>query len=170
MSSHLGPALTAYLDGELDHARREDVQVHLAHCAACRAELELLRGLRTSLRDVGPAVPGDLTARLLAATAAADEPLPLARPQVPHRHHLARGVRRTAVGAGLALLGVGGALALAGPPPSGPVAPVDPTGNGLVVEHVGTANEVPFAGADVGVTMPVHAPVARSVSSPLPAR
>jgi len=171
MSAHLGPVLTAYVDGELDHARRGEVQVHLAHCAACRAELTVLRQLRSSLR-AEPAVPADLAARLLAATAPAGEPRPLPRPHAPRRRRpLGDGRwRRTAVGAGLAVLGVGGALVVAGPPPSGPVAPVDPGAPGLVVEHVSTANEVPFAGADGGMTVPVSAPVSRSVTSTDPAR
>jgi hypothetical protein len=44
---------------------------------------------------------------------------------------------------------MGGALALAGPAPQAPVAPMDPTSAGLVIEHASTANEVPFAGSDV---------------------
>lgn len=171
MSAHLGPALTAYLDGELDDVRREEVQVHLAHCAGCRAELVLLRSLRSSLKGAQPAVPADLAARLLAATAPAGEPQPLPRPHAPRRHLLPEGPwRRAAVGAGFAALGLGGALALAGPPPSGPVAPVDPANPGLVVEHVSTANEVPFAGPGAGLTVPVSAPLPASLSSPFPSR
>ncbi len=167
MTSHLGLALTAYLDGELDHARRGEVQVHLAHCGACRSELVVLRGLRSDLKADQPVVPADLASRLLAATAPAGEPRPLPRPQAPRRHPLVLGGpwRRTAFGAGLAALGFGGALAVAGPPPHGPVAPVDPTAPGLVVEHVSTANEVPFAGTGGGVTVPVSAPLSPTVRS-----
>lgn len=172
MSAHLGPALTAYVDGELDHARREEVQVHLAHCASCRAELAILRVLRSSLQGAEPAVPADLAARLLAVTAPVGHPMPVPRPHAPRRHRpLAAGpLRRTAFGAGLAALGLGGALAVAGPPPSGPVAPVDPAAPGLVVEHVSTANEVPFAGADTGLVVPVSAPGPGAFSRPLSGR
>lgn len=171
MTSHLGPSLTAYLDGELDDARREEVQVHLAHCAGCRAELALLKSLRSSLRGAQPAVPDDLAARLLAVTAPAGEPHALPRPHAPRRHRfLDSPWRRTAVGAGFAALGLGGALAVAGPPPGGPVAPVDPTNPGLVVEHVSTANEVPFAGPGAGLTVPASAPLPASFSSPFPGR
>jgi anti-sigma factor RsiW len=165
MSAHLGPALTAFVDGELDHARRGEVQVHLAHCAQCRAELAVLRQLRTSLR-AAPAVPPDLAARLLAVTAPSGEPRPVPRPHAPRRRSPLADSRwrRTAVGAGLAALGLGGALAVAGPPPAGPVAPVDPAAPSLVVEHASTANEVPFSGTAVEIAVPVSAP------SPDPAR
>jgi hypothetical protein len=46
-------------------------------------------------------------------------------------------------------LGFGGAMVVAGPPPAAPVAPVDPTSAGFLVQHASTANEVPFAGTDV---------------------
>ena len=151
MSRHLGGALTAFVDGELDDARREEVLVHLAHCGTCRDEVALLRGLKSVLRTAPRTAPDYLTSRLLALPASPGQPALV--PRAPaHRGSAfpthAR-VRRTAFGAGMLALGVGGALALAGPPPSPPRAPVDPTSAGLVIEHASTANEVPFAGTDV---------------------
>lgn len=152
MTRHLGGALTAFVDGELDHARRDEVLVHLAHCVDCRTEVEFLRGLKSALRfEVQVAAPDYLQARVLAATAPVGHPAFVPRAHAPRRRVLDghERLRRTAFGVGVLALGVGGALAAAGPA-SGPAsAPMDPTSAGLVLEHVSTANEVPFAGADV---------------------
>jgi hypothetical protein len=79
-------------------------------------------------------------------------------PRAPAQREHSR-VRRAAFGVGMLALGVGGALAAAGPAPRGPVAPLDPASAGLVLEHVSTANEVPFAGTDV-----------RPAANPVPSR
>ncbi len=39
------PALHAYLDGELDEDAAVELDLHLAECAGCRAELERLDAL-----------------------------------------------------------------------------------------------------------------------------
>jgi anti-sigma factor RsiW len=155
VSAHLGRALTAYVDGELDHARRGEVQVHLAHCASCRTELDGLRSYKSVVRQDFLAVPPDLSLRLLAATTTVGRPHVLPRPVAPRRPVVHGRIRRTALSAGLAALGIGGALVAAGPPPSGPLAPIDPTSAGLMIEHVSTVQELPFAGADV---VPVAVP------------
>ena len=149
MSAHLGPALTAFVDGELDHERREQVLVHLAHCDTCRVEVDALRGLKGALRAPAPSAPDDLAARLLASTVGVALAAPVAL--APRRRHVR--LRRTAVGGAAVAAGVLVSLRLAGPPLE-PDVPVDPTGPGLVVEHVSTANEVPFVGADVRATSP----------------
>jgi anti-sigma factor RsiW len=142
MTAHLGASITAFVDGELDLERREHVLVHLAHCGSCRAEVAGLRGLKGALRRE-PAAPEDLAARLLASTTA----IPVAAPvAVAPRRHVR--LRRAAVGSACFAVGVVGTIRLAGPPVE-PEVPVDPTGPGLVVEHVSTANEMPFVGADV---------------------
>lgn len=151
MTTHLGPAASAFLDGALDHSRRDEVLAHLAHCAPCRADLEVQRGLRAALRDMpAPALPGSLAERLLAVAEvdpAAKLPSgpPARRRRPPHR----RGARRAAVTGALLVVGIGGTLSLAGPPPSGPVAPVDPTSAQFVRDHTSTATEVPFDSPDV---------------------
>jgi anti-sigma factor RsiW len=137
------------VDGELDHAARDRVLVHLSRCPACRQEVDLLRGLKSVLRSE-PAPPDDLLARILATSAAPGQPVLVPR-LTGHRPGPLAGharARRTAFGIGALALGVGGALALAGPPPTS-VAPVDPTSAGFVVEHTSTAYEVPFAGTAV---------------------
>ena len=146
--SHLGGDLTAFVDGELDHAARERVLVHLARCPACRQEVDLLRGLKSVLRSE-PTAPDDLTARILAGAAAPGLPVHVPRAHRPGPLAAHARARRAAFGLGALALGVGGALALAGPPPSAPVAPIDPTSAGFVVEHSSTAYEVPFAGTAV---------------------
>ncbi|MGB8650315.1 MAG: zf-HC2 domain-containing protein [Mycobacteriales bacterium] len=143
MSAHLGPAVTAFVDGELDDARREEVLGHLAHCAPCRGEVDALRRFKAALRGTdGPAVPIDLSERLLAVTR------PCAPPARSRRVHLpllpAGRLRRTAMGGALVVLGLGGALSVAGPAPRGPVAPVDPTSSRFVLDHATTSGEVPF--------------------------
>ncbi|MCU1593653.1 MAG: putative transrane anti-sigma factor [Frankiales bacterium] len=146
MSAHLGHAVTAFIDGELDHTRRDEVLAHLTHCDGCRAEVEALRRLKAALRLEPTAVPMDLAARLLSAPAV---PLPEARPHRRRRSSEHARLRRTAMGGALVALGLGGALSLAGPPPSGPVAPLDPTNAGFVRDHGATSNEVPFTELDV---------------------
>lgn len=146
MSAHLGHAVTAFVDSELDHSHRDEVLAHLAHCAPCRAEVDGLRLLKSALRTEEPSVPFDLTARLLAATPA-EPPPPVSRPHRRRRGHVR--LRRTAMTGAIVALGLGGALGLAGPPPRGPVAPVDPTSVGFLVDHQATSNEVPFTELDV---------------------
>ena len=150
MSRHLGGSLTAFVDGELSPAANEQVLIHLAACASCRSEAELLRGLKSALRHEPHRAPEDLAARLVAMTAAPGQPALVPRPQ-GHRLGPLAGharVRRTAFGLGMLALGFGGAMVVAGPPPAAPVAPVDPTSSGFLIEHASTANEVPFAGSD----------------------
>jgi anti-sigma factor RsiW len=149
MSRHLGAALTAFVDGELDHVHRDEVLVHLAHCASCRADLDLLRGLKAALRCEPQGAPEDLAARLLALPAVPGQPALVPRRATPRPWADHARARRTALGVGALALGMGGALALAGPAPQAPVAPMDPTSAGLVIEHASTSNEVPFAGSDV---------------------
>jgi anti-sigma factor RsiW len=151
MSAHLGPAVTALVDGELDHARREEVLAHLTHCGGCRAEVEALRRLKASLRSAAesPQVPPDLALRLLAATSPLrGQGLPVGLPMSPVRRTPTR-LRRTAVGGACVALGLGGALSLAGPAPRGPLAPVDPASERFMLDHATTSNEVPFTELDL---------------------
>ncbi len=151
MSSHLGLAATAFVDGELDHVRRDEVLAHLTHCDACRVEVEELRRFKAALRVAAdaPFVPMDLTARLLAATQQQSIPLALPAPHAARRSVLHPRVRRTAMGGAFVALGLGGALTLAGPPPREPVAPVDPTSLLFVTDHGTTSTELPFTELDV---------------------
>jgi len=62
--SHLGDALGAYLDGEIDDAERSGVTVHLAECEVCRAELGDVSWARSAVRGLPVlALPGGLAVR-----------------------------------------------------------------------------------------------------------
>jgi hypothetical protein len=54
MAKHVTEWLNAYLDSELNRARTNQVEDHLAECAECRANLEELRGLSALLRETAP--------------------------------------------------------------------------------------------------------------------
>lgn len=72
---HLGEALSALVDGELDHEMRDRALGHVTGCPACRGQLEAERRLKAGVRGAfGPLPPGDLTRRLL-ALAEPGEPL-----------------------------------------------------------------------------------------------
>lgn len=57
MTEHVMTWLGAYHDGELRGLRLRQVEIHLARCATCRAELERLRAL-TALLQESPAAKG----------------------------------------------------------------------------------------------------------------
>jgi anti-sigma factor (TIGR02949 family) len=59
------PQLATYLDGELGRATVDELEEHLAGCAACQAELASLEELRGALRALPRhRAPADLRARL----------------------------------------------------------------------------------------------------------
>ena len=159
MSDHLGEGLTLLVDGRLDHAERERVLAHLAHCGPCRREVDAHRRLRatlTALREAPPRPGADLTARLL-AVAAAERSAPAAPPVTPRRVVRPRGAarppgraaalrsRRAGTAGVLLVVGLVGALALGSPASSGPAAPVDPASPALVADHVSTSSGVPLS-------------------------
>lgn len=159
--THLGVLAAALVDGELGHAARERAQRHLAHCAACRAEVEAQRRLKASLAALaGVPPPPDLAARLLALPVPGTDRVgrgPL-RPAGPVRLRPASGPasgpagrrptsrrrglrRRTAVGSAVTALGV--VAIVLGSPPSATTASVDPATDAFVVQHVDTTSQVP---------------------------
>lgn len=166
----LGEALSALVDGELDHQARERAYSHLAGCAGCRAELDAERALKARLSDLRagtPAPPGAVVETLLALAVpgvepsglppAAGRPVPF-RPTDPHerrrpasRRPPGRGsgrrttrLRRTgAFGSCLLAVGITAALALGGPSGSPASTPVDPGTDAFVVDFVSTTSTVP---------------------------
>ena len=161
MSQHLGSALNAFVDGELDLHRESEVLAHLAWCRECSREADALRTFKTALRHADPTLPADLSARLMAVSSLPTPQRPVAahRPRRPLESRMGR----VAVSGAFVVLGLGGALRLAGPPPQQPVAPVDPTNAGFVVDHTTTSGEVPFTPVDV--VPAAHATVVPEVSA-----
>ncbi len=74
--SHLGDRVAALLDGELDHGARDRALSHLAHCDACRAEVEGQRAVKALLRTSGSPGPSPETLSGLLSLAAPGGPLP----------------------------------------------------------------------------------------------
>lgn len=157
-----GDLLSGLVDGELDHAVRERVLSHLMHCAPCRAEIEVLRGLKARLfwSAAEPPLPAPgLTARLQAMAVPGVEPGGAPRPPAgsvrpvsvrpagrsgPVRPRPTR-LRRRTVGGCLVALGLGAAFLLGGQPTSrtGDVQ-VDPGTDQFVVDYVNATSEVPL--------------------------
>jgi anti-sigma factor RsiW len=156
VSDHLGDRVAALVDGELDHATRDRVLVHLAHCDPCRAQVEAHRRLKHSLgalRSAPPVPSGDLVARLMAVPAG--RPVPTGRPHTPRGPRrpagprgplgrAARRPRRAAAAGALLVVGLASALALGGTSTAGPRAPVDPASPAFVGYYAVTTSEVPL--------------------------
>jgi hypothetical protein len=100
---HPRAELSAHLDGELIPLRVEAMQVHLASCQSCRAELEALRRLKADLA----ALPGMPAPRTFALT-----PQMAARP-VRERPRALVSPRAAALANGMRLAGAAMTLALA---------------------------------------------------------
>lgn len=162
-TDHLGDRVAALVDGQLDHASRERLLAHLAHCAPCRTEVDAQRRLKASLLELGgrPMAPSDeLIARLLALPsqpllAEPDRgPLPVSLPRGSRRPGSRRpGARRPAAGPGarrrrsaaagaLVALGLVSALALGQPAAEGPSVPVDPASDVFVADFVTTTTDL----------------------------
>ncbi len=74
--THLGPRISALVDGELGHAARDRALAHVAHCSACRAILESERAVKELLGAAGaPAPPAGVLASLQ-ALASPGNPVP----------------------------------------------------------------------------------------------
>ena len=66
MTRHLGDRLTAFIDGELDHATRDRMLGHLAQCADCRRDADAERQVKARLTHLAaPQVPVELMLGLL---------------------------------------------------------------------------------------------------------
>ena len=47
--THLGPRISALVDGELGHEARDRALAHVAHCPTCRESLESERAVKDLL-------------------------------------------------------------------------------------------------------------------------
>ncbi len=166
MSHHLGRRLSALIDGELDHDEREKVLGHLTSCDQCRAEADLMRGLKRCLGAMDTPAPGDALLQRLQAMGEPGGPLPprparlpgesrrpaVARPRDTRpRGRSSRSERRrmprarylVAGAATLAVLGVGSAAFAAGSEPRS-LPRVAPAVEQFAVEHALTSGDVPL--------------------------
>ncbi len=79
---HLGQRLSALVDGELGHQERDRALAHIAHCPACRSQLEEERRVKDRLAAPTPPASPALTARLL-GLAEPGEPMPPRERRMP---------------------------------------------------------------------------------------
>jgi len=122
---HVGDAISALLDGEVDPFEAAGIEAHLAACSACAAEAEEVSWARDRIRALPPVVPPPGVLR--------PEGGAVVTLRLPRR----RAWGAVAVAAAAAFVGV---LALAGQP--APNGPARPSVAGLVAEH-GTASPAP---------------------------
>ncbi len=162
--SHLGDRLSALVDGELGHDERDRMYVHLAACAQCRAEAQMLRALKRRVAALGELAMDPRLLGRLVALAEPGGPVP-ERPRAfpgslapraalrlyPDTHAGAtrgvqgRGRARYVVAAGVSfiVIAVGGLSFIAGGT-EGPAVPhVTPQVEMFTVEHSVTTGEVP---------------------------
>lgn len=173
--AHLGETAAALVDGELGHPAREGAFAHLAHCQACRTEVDGQRRTKALLAaTTRPAVPDQLTDRLRAIGSgttttvapgrptlppgvAGRRPLTVAGPRRPTSRRpwsRSRRSRSRAVATGVAatlVLGLGTAFVAGGAPSDGPA--VSPAVDRYAVEHAATTGGVSFPGSAVGAAV-----------------
>jgi len=94
--THLLDRIAAFIDGELDHAERDRVLVHLASCVECRNEVAAHRAVKSRLAHLAPTEPSPTLLAEIRRLAEPGEPLAPATGEVGSRalHRRARPVRR----------------------------------------------------------------------------
>jgi len=116
---HLGDTLSAFLDDELAPAARHESEVHLAACAACRAELEEVAAARRAIRIM----PVHVAPRPLVAADGSGAPIEAPGPLWPPASRPAPGRRRRAVWAVAAAVAAAIAILLPRDPDVAPSLP-----------------------------------------------
>lgn len=171
--THLMDRVAAFIDGELHHAERDRVMVHLASCAACRAEVAAHRAVKSRLAGLPSPEPSAALLAEIRRLAEPGEPLP---PPVGPKGSTHAGVRPPTVGVGrrpptrddrprsrsrgrvrafaaTTLVAVGATLvtafAVGGPTSETP--PLRPDVDSYLVEHARTSRDLPFAELPVDV-------------------
>lgn len=142
--SHLGPRLSALIDGELSAADRDRAHAHLASCAACRAEAKNLRELKRRIRGLADLPADDTLTQRLLAIGEPGGPVPLPGHRGRRRgRYVAIGIASCAVaGLGVTAFTVGG-----GQPSPGPR--ITPPVEMYSVQHAITTGEIPFGSTSV---------------------
>jgi anti-sigma factor RsiW len=106
VSGHLGDDVAAFVDGELDYARRERALAHLSLCARCRAAVDAERAVKTRVQTLPGAEPSAHLIRSLTRVPAHGAPDPVSPPVHLPGPHLPVPAGRAGRG-GLLLAGVG---------------------------------------------------------------
>ena len=157
-----GELLSAFVDGEVDHATRERVLSHLLDCVPCRVEVDALRTLKTRLSWAGAETPlpsEAMQARLHNLIVPGVEPLqrpaagtvrprsvrPAARAAASARPRRTTKFRRRTAGGCIVALGLTAAFVLGGPAQSHDnEVKVDPATTDFVVDFADSTGEVPL--------------------------
>ncbi|HEX2176816.1 MAG TPA: zf-HC2 domain-containing protein [Nocardioidaceae bacterium] len=145
MNHHLGDQVAAFVDGELDFARRERALAHLSECAGCRDAVEQQRSVKTRVQTLPGAEPSaDLISALNRVPA---DPQPCGDPAPAHWHPPESPARR----GGLLVAGVGSIAAgfigmayVVGGAGAAEETPVSPPVGQFSVEYAGTDQPMPF--------------------------
>ena len=146
---HLGEAAAALVDGVLSHSARDLALAHIAHCAACRAEVEAQRALKLRLASFGGErldVPATLFASLMSLGEDPIQRVPepaSAMTFTPPAYFPGRRVKFVAA-TSLAVAAGAGVLLVIGGAEHEPGAPVHPPIATLVSQHVATNGETPI--------------------------
>jgi len=193
VSRCLGPRIADLADGRLEPAEAEKALAHVAVCSTCHDALVAQRAVISRLDTVDPVdPPSDLLGRLRGIAEPSSDPLPAIPEQggagmrpggaagrgpsgtapgstrPPARRHRGRIALAGAAGAAAMAVAivVGGSSALttAVVTPSPSIAPVVDT---LTVEHVVSADQMPFSGPRI-VTVGYAGPTAPDTAQPSP--
>lgn len=142
MRGCLGERVSDYVDGTLGAGEQLACDRHLIACQGCRAEIELERRLRATLRTE-PAVPDALMAMLMAVSQEIPVQAPLSRPA-------RTGVSRPARAGGSVP-----SVPLRGPgmPPALPIAPVQVLAPSAPAQHRSALRAAAFATAAAGASV-----------------
>lgn len=167
--SHLGEFVASLVDGELDHDTRDRVYAHLAGCLDCRAAVDAQRALKHRLANLTGVAPSTALLDRLASfgappIAGVPEPVTVRAP-APVGSAIARdrggargrgGVSYLLAGAAsITLMALAGAIVTDGGTSPGPGHRVTPAVSSYLVDHAGTAGELPFTDPAVGAAVTV---------------
>jgi anti-sigma factor RsiW len=170
LMGHLGDQAAAFVDGELDHDTRDRVMAHLTRCAACRAEVNAQRLVKSRLKAMSETPPPPSLLAALHRMAEPGEPVRPPRrgpgettrpPTVPvggrpagrstsrrpTRGHRLRTV--AVVGAAAVVATFATAFAVGGEPAHRGTA-VTPDVGQYVLDHAATSHGLPFSDLPAG--------------------
>lgn len=177
--THLGPRLSALIDGELEDSERMRVFDHIGRCRPCRDEVDAIRTLKRKLNALGEAAAGaGLAGRLMGLSEQMDDsgmrPGGAVWPPPPppsswhadggpsqggtsanrNGHQDQRAARFFMAGSvAIFLAGLGTAAVIAGGEPQAraPAPPVTPSIDVLVAPHTNSVNQAWTGGPGTGV-------------------